>query len=192
MAQGNTNLPPGFRFYPTDEELVLHFLYRKAALLPCHPDIIPDLDLHRYDPWELNGKALAADNQWYFFSHRTQNRVSENGYWKSLDVDEPVTSGSKKVGTKKSLVFYIGEAPSGTKTNWIMHEYHLLDCGTRTRSSKSRGSSKTVSKNEWVLCRVYETNGGPQVNFCEDGFELSCMDEVFLSLDDLDETSFPN
>lgn len=49
------NLPPGFRFYPTDEELVVHFLLRKATLLPCHPDVIPDLDLYRYDPWELDG-----------------------------------------------------------------------------------------------------------------------------------------
>lgn len=48
-------LPPGFRFYPTDEELVVHFLQRKAALLPCHPDVIPDLNLYPYDPWDLDG-----------------------------------------------------------------------------------------------------------------------------------------
>lgn len=51
----NVNLPPGFRFHPTDEELVVHFLQRKAALLPCNPDVIPDLDLYPYDPWQLNG-----------------------------------------------------------------------------------------------------------------------------------------
>lgn len=51
----NEKLPPGFRFYPTDEELIVHFLHRKAALLPCHPDVIPDLDLYPYDPWELDG-----------------------------------------------------------------------------------------------------------------------------------------
>lgn len=51
----NVNLPPGFRFYPTDEELLVHFLHRKASLLPCHPDVIPDLDLFPYDPWELHG-----------------------------------------------------------------------------------------------------------------------------------------
>lgn len=55
MGDNNVNLPPGFRFYPTDEELVVHFLHRKATLLPCHPDVIPDLDLYPYDPWELDG-----------------------------------------------------------------------------------------------------------------------------------------
>lgn len=48
------NLPPGFHFCPTDEELVLHFLYRKALLLPSHPTI-PHLNLHLHDPWEFNG-----------------------------------------------------------------------------------------------------------------------------------------
>ena len=55
MGDNNVNLPPGFRFCPTDEELVVHFLHRKASLLPCHPDVIPDLDLYPYDPWDLDG-----------------------------------------------------------------------------------------------------------------------------------------
>lgn len=55
MGDNNVNLPPGFRFYPTDEELVVHFLHRKASLLPCHPDVIPDLEVYPYDPWELDG-----------------------------------------------------------------------------------------------------------------------------------------
>lgn len=53
------NLPPGFKFLPTDEELVLHFLYRKASLLPCNPNIIPDLDLNFHAPWQLNGICLS-------------------------------------------------------------------------------------------------------------------------------------
>jgi hypothetical protein len=55
MGGGATNLPPGFHFFPSDEDLVVHFLRRKAANLPCRPDIVPTILLHRYDPWELNG-----------------------------------------------------------------------------------------------------------------------------------------
>uniref|UniRef100_A0A453C0U1 NAC domain-containing protein n=1 Tax=Aegilops tauschii subsp. strangulata TaxID=200361 RepID=A0A453C0U1_AEGTS len=55
---GSTNLPPGFHFFPSDEELVIHFLRRKAALLPCRPDIVPTLPQNRYDPWELNGMYI--------------------------------------------------------------------------------------------------------------------------------------
>ncbi|KAJ9687197.1 hypothetical protein PVL29_015878 [Vitis rotundifolia] len=192
MADHNFNLPPGFRFYPTDEELVVHFLHRKAALLPCHPDVIPDLDLYPYDPWELDGKALAEGNQWYYFSRRTQNRSTNNGYWKALGIDEPImSSGGKRVGMKKYMVFYIGEAPSGIKSSWIMQEYRLSDSGSSSSSgrssSKRRGHSK-IDYSKWVVCRVSERNSDDD----DDGTELSYLDEVFLSLDDLDEISLPN
>lgn len=48
-------LPPGFVFSPTDEELILHFLYSKASLISSHPNFIPDLDPSLLVPWELNG-----------------------------------------------------------------------------------------------------------------------------------------
>lgn len=37
---------------------------------------------------------------------------------------------------------------------------------------------------KWVICRVYESNCDSDEN---DDPELSCLDEVFLSLDDLDD-----
>ncbi|XP_072950543.1 NAC domain-containing protein 104-like [Typha angustifolia] len=188
MGEGG-NLPPGFRFFPSDEELVVHFLRRKSASLPCQPDIIPTIDLHHHDPWDLNGKALQGGNQWYFFTHKTQTRSSPNGHWSHAGGrDEPVTS----VGVKKTFIFYCGDQPhEGIKTNWVMHEYHLLDTTTTSSSSsssralKKRGVHQRIESNEWVICRVYETS-------CHDeGAELSCLDEVFLSLDDLDEVSLP-
>ncbi|KAL0422344.1 UNVERIFIED_CONTAM: NAC domain-containing protein [Sesamum latifolium] len=91
MGENNFNLPPGFRFYPTDEELVVHFLQRKAALLPCHPDVIPDLDLYPYDPWDLHGKAMGEGNKWYFYSRRTKMRVSGVGIGSPLGWRNPST-----------------------------------------------------------------------------------------------------
>ncbi|XP_010930661.1 NAC domain-containing protein 104 [Elaeis guineensis] len=200
MGEGTTNLPPGFHFFPSDEELVIHFLYRKAAHLPCHP-IIPTIELHYCDPWDLNGKALQGGNYWYFFTHRAQNRETANGYWKPIGVEECITSSSdhNDVGLKKTLIFYVGEPPEGIKTNWIMHEYHLLDGVLGNASSGGGGSSRSLKKrrspriesNKWVICRVYESSCGSQ-GFHDEGMELSCLDEVFLSLDDLDEVSLPN
>ena len=183
---GASDLPPGFHFFPSDEELIVHFLRRKASLLPCQPDIVPTILLNHYDPWELNGmhllsandiflstslfgvrvmswllattffldKALQAGNQWYFFSHATQSRVTPNGYWSSICADETVKSGGCNIGLKKTLVFSIGESSEGIETNWIMHEYHLLDgrkvCSSSTSTSSSRklhrekGHSNTV------------------------------------------------
>ncbi|TKY59530.1 NAC transcription factor NAM-B2 [Spatholobus suberectus] len=186
----NVNLPPGFRFYPTDEELVVHFLQRKANLLPCHPDVIPDLELYPYDPWELHGRALAEGKQWYYYSRRTQNRVTSNGYWMPMGMEEPVitSSSNMRVGIKKYYVFHVGEAPDGNTTNWIMQEYRLLDSASSSRSSRRRAQPKP-DHNKWVICRVYERDNDDDGG---DGTELSCLDEVFLSLDDLDEISLPN
>ncbi|KAE8663778.1 UDP-glucose flavonoid 3-O-glucosyltransferase 6 [Hibiscus syriacus] len=188
----NVNLPPGFRFYPTDEELVVHFLQRKAALLPCHPDVIPDLELYPLDPWELDGKALCEGNQWYFYSRRTHNRSTRNGYWEPMGIDEPVVNSisSKRVGMKRYLVFYIGEGgPAAIKTNWIMQEYRLSGSDSGTGKSSKRGGHSKIDYNKWVVCRVYERNCNEDED--DDGTELSCLDEVFLSLDDMDEISLP-
>jgi hypothetical protein len=66
LPAGNTQqLPPGFRFHPTDEELVLHYLWRKVEsdihqvftiFSPRCRDVIAEVDLYKFDPWELPGK----------------------------------------------------------------------------------------------------------------------------------------
>ncbi|KAF9690185.1 hypothetical protein SADUNF_Sadunf01G0169400 [Salix dunnii] len=190
----SANLPPGFRFCPSDQELVLHFLHRKAARLPGHPDvIIPDLDLYPYDPWQLEGKALSEGKQLYFYSRRTQNKITSNGYWKPMAgrVEEPVLTsdhhGNKIVGMKSYFLFHTAD---GIKTNWVMEEYRQSESCTSsssTKSSKTRDRQKQ-DRSKWVICRVYERNFDEE----DGGAELSCLDEVFLSLDDLDEISLPN
>lgn len=59
-ADSSTNsqhphLPPGFRFHPTDEELVIHYLKKKVESLPIPAAIIAEVDLYKFDPWELPG-----------------------------------------------------------------------------------------------------------------------------------------
>lgn len=95
----------------------------------------------------FTGKAIFGEKEWYFFSPRDRkypngsrpNRVAGSGYWKATGTDKIITTEGRKVGIKKALVFYVGKAPKGTKTNWIMHEYRLLD------SSRKNGSSKVQS-----------------------------------------------
>lgn len=47
---------PGFRFHPTEEELVEFYLRRKVEGRRFNVELITFLDLYRYDPWELPGK----------------------------------------------------------------------------------------------------------------------------------------
>ncbi|GAA0162111.1 DNA-binding transcription factor [Lithospermum erythrorhizon] len=151
------SLPPGFRFFPTDEELLVQYLCKKVAGHHFSLEIIGEIDLYKFDPWVLPSKAMFGEKEWYFFSPRDRkypngtrpNRVAGSGYWKATGTDKMITSGGRKVGIKKALVFYIGKAPKGTKTNWIMHEYRLFE------PQRKHGSSKL---DEWVLCRIYKKN----------------------------------
>ncbi|XP_015693359.2 NAC domain-containing protein 68 [Oryza brachyantha] len=158
-AEAELNLPPGFRFHPTDEELVVHYLCRKVARQPLPVPIIAEVDLYKLDPWDLPEKALFGRKEWYFFTPRDRkypngsrpNRAAGRGYWKATGADKPVApkGSARTVGIKKALVFYSGKAPRGVKTDWIMHEYRLAEAD---RAPGKKGSQKL---DEWVLCRLY-------------------------------------
>lgn len=49
------SLPPGFRFHPTDEELVAYYLNRKINGRKIDLEIIPEVDLYKCEPWDLPG-----------------------------------------------------------------------------------------------------------------------------------------
>ncbi|KAM3302358.1 NAC transcription factor 56 [Capsicum chacoense] len=160
-------LPPGFRFHPTDEELVVHYLKKKIASVPLPVSIIAEVDLYKFDPWELPAKATFGEQEWYFFSPRDRkypngarpNRAATSGYWKATGTDKPVLTagGTQKVGVKKALVFYGGKPPKGVKSNWIMHEYRLAE---NKANNKPPGcdlaNKKSLRLDDWVLCRIYK------------------------------------
>jgi len=52
MAQ---RLPPGFRFHPTDVELVAYYLKEKINARPIEMNPIAVVDLYKCEPWDLPG-----------------------------------------------------------------------------------------------------------------------------------------
>ncbi|MFS7994614.1 putative transcription factor NAM family [Helianthus anomalus] len=132
---GDSQLPPGFRFHPTDEELITCYLLHKVLDGNFTCRAIADVDLNKCEPWELPQKAKMGEKEWYFFSLLDRkyptglrtNRATNAGYWKATGKDREIYSSktSALVGMKKTLVFYRGRAPKGEKSNWVMHEYRL-------------------------------------------------------------------
>ena len=55
--QSSQSLAPGFRFHPTDEELVWYYLKRKVAGKSFRFDAISVVDIYKIEPWDLPGKA---------------------------------------------------------------------------------------------------------------------------------------
>lgn len=70
MTGDNLVLPPGFRFHPTDEELVMHYLIKKCASQTISVPIIAEIDLYKFDPWQLPGEfQLFRSCFWFRFYH---------------------------------------------------------------------------------------------------------------------------
>lgn len=85
------------------------------------------------------GLAKIGEKEWYFYVPRDRkqangggrpSRTTERGFWKATGSDRPVRSAAdpkRLIGLKKTLVYYEGRAPRGTKTDWVMNEYRLPD-----------------------------------------------------------------
>jgi len=56
-----THVPPGFRFHPTDEELVDYYLRRKANSRRIAFNFIREVDLHKVEPWDLQGIDIISN-----------------------------------------------------------------------------------------------------------------------------------
>ncbi|KAK7263827.1 hypothetical protein RJT34_31424 [Clitoria ternatea] len=158
MGSSNGGVPPGFRFHPTDEELLHYYLKKKVSFQKFDMDVIREVDLNKMEPWDLQERCRIGStpqNEWYFFSHKDRkyptgsrtNRATNAGFWKATGRDKCIRNSYKKIGMRKTLVFYKGRAPHGQKTDWIMHEYRLED-----------GNDPQGNTNEdgWVVCRVFK------------------------------------
>ncbi|KAM7266750.1 hypothetical protein ACFE04_004647 [Oxalis oulophora] len=149
-------VPPGFRFHPTEEELVGYYLKRKINSLKIDLDVIIDIDILKMEPWDVQARCKISNeeqSEWYFFSHKDKkyptgtrtNRATACGFWKATGRDKAVLSKNRIIGMRKTLVYYNGRAPNGRKTDWIMHEYRF------------QTSEHAPSQEEgWVVCRAFK------------------------------------
>ncbi|XP_024975742.1 NAC domain-containing protein 86-like [Cynara cardunculus var. scolymus] len=174
------SLPPGFRFHPTDEELVAYYLKRKINGHEIELQVIPEVDLYKCEPWDLPGKSLlpSKDLEWYFFSPRDRkypngsrtNRATKSGYWKATGKDRKVNSQSRAMGMKKTLVYYRGRAPHGSRTDWVMHEYRLDERECETASGLQL-------QDAYSLCRVFKKSlNAPKATTTGDRYATAASD----------------
>ncbi|KAL6890175.1 hypothetical protein ACP4OV_008938 [Aristida adscensionis] len=137
---GQNQLQPGFRFCPTEEDLVLEYLRRRAVNEPVPSTIISDVDILSKNPWDLVPEGVTEK---YYFSQRVLRwpqgnrckRATEEGFWKATGKETSVMYNCNRsgvrllVGLRKTMVYYRGKAPAGERTNWVMQEFRLAGAG---------------------------------------------------------------
>ncbi|XP_059279364.1 NAC domain-containing protein 68-like [Lycium ferocissimum] len=139
------SLPPGTRFYPSDQLLISYYLSSKNRSDHRNDfgiNLIQEIDFYNYDPFNLPDSACfrygrgGQKRHWFCFVaarvlKRRAGTGSGGGYWKKKRgrVKDVVGEGAGKVvvGTRKTFGFYLGDcgSKSGVKTDWLMYEYAL-------------------------------------------------------------------
>ncbi|KAL3813923.1 hypothetical protein ACJIZ3_015191 [Penstemon smallii] len=155
-VNGRIHVPAGYRFTPTDNELLVYYLKGKVYNLP-----LPNLILEHDAVFDSSPSDLPGDpkEKRYFFTKRKINNITKirrlssgYGYWKASGKDKQIlVSGTDLVvGVKKTLVFYDGR---GSKTEWIMDELSLVGSITAPYLPKEQ----MVQVGDWVVCRLYQS-----------------------------------
>ncbi|KAL8253848.1 hypothetical protein R6Q59_032069 [Mikania micrantha] len=166
-VNGQSKVPPGFRFHPTEEELLQYYLRKKVAYEKIDLDVIREVDLNKLEPWDIQdicNIGSTPQNDWYFFSHKDKkyptgtrtNRATTEGFWKATGRDKIIHSSLQRIGMRKTLVFYKGRAPHGQKSEWIMHEYRLDDNIIPIQDSTASSLCDYAHEEGWVVCRVFK------------------------------------
>ncbi|KAC9780756.1 hypothetical protein E3N88_45266 [Mikania micrantha] len=152
-----SHVPPGFRFHPTDEELVDYYLRKKIASKRIDLDIIKDVDLYRIEPWDLQGASVhlapklevpenlhsktinlcklgtEEQNDWYFFSYKDKKYPTGNRTNRATKAGFwKATGRDKGVYSKQNLV--------GMRKTLVFYE----------------GRAPNGQKSDWIMHEVFK------------------------------------
>lgn len=137
--------PKGFRFNPTDDELIVHYLFYKVydeELLP--PNVVSECNLYENEETWQKKFDETGEKTLYFFTQlkkktekgsRIERSAGQSGTWKCqkdhkiylpLQDDDGRKHSSKKthIGSMRKFSF-VPNSKTNNEYGWVMHEYRL-------------------------------------------------------------------
>ncbi|PIA46041.1 hypothetical protein AQUCO_01600364v1 [Aquilegia coerulea] len=165
-------LAPGFRFRPTDEELIVYYLRPRVFNKPIpYNVVIADADVFGIPPEKLKDKApfVPGDGNLFFFAERkrrypkggrpqrstrcTENMKADHLTWTSTQTQVQIKlKNGKVIGTRALLKLMVNKKP----TKWRMHEFKIeKSCLPPPKDDQGKEGYLDV-----VLCRVYKKKEG--------------------------------
>uniref|UniRef100_A0A0D9X6R0 NAC domain-containing protein n=1 Tax=Leersia perrieri TaxID=77586 RepID=A0A0D9X6R0_9ORYZ len=138
MAAARVGLTPGYKFQPSDEQLVQHFLlpYLREQPVPLLGAAVVRDDPRSAPPWELFARNGRGDEDDAYFlapadggGRQSRALAGGRGKWITQRLErtaELVLAGSGSVVFEKHrLNFHAGEGRCGS-TGWVMHEFAVV------------------------------------------------------------------
>ncbi|BFG28907.1 hypothetical protein CerSpe_151810 [Prunus speciosa] len=160
---GGYQVPVGYRFTPSEEELLLHYLFPRMNGEDYPKGVVPDCDLYgTKEPWEIwRDFHSSPDDQEDIYVFTTLKKKTPNGsrfcrtvgatgtgVWKGEDSGKKIRARGSDIGIRKRFRYMNPGSPHDDR--WIMLEFQLDESLVRVRN-----------KETIVLClvRKKETSG---------------------------------
>ncbi|XVE81172.1 hypothetical protein DITRI_Ditri15bG0041400 [Diplodiscus trichospermus] len=151
-------VPTGFRFSPTDEELIDILNQKVSGNTATAPlDFIVESNIYELEPKDLQwtqSVALNNNERYYYCKRESDSReVSGRGWWKATSHVKTISVDGRVVGYKRPLTFHRfrddqRKRKDAIKTDWIMHEYVLQSNPTEWRLCKIKYKGKEKLKED--------------------------------------------
>ncbi|XP_022715890.1 protein CUP-SHAPED COTYLEDON 2-like [Durio zibethinus] len=155
---GDQYLPVGYRFVPTDEELVSHYLINRVFCKPVPASVFQEINASELysQPPKSSVQFSSGEREWFFFIHKDGNFDDEQhktlfrmvgdglGFWRSNGEKPLFDTSGNVVAFKIHLTYFSGCLSKAKKTHWRMDEYRL----------PIQFYTLHNSKEEWALGRL--------------------------------------
>ncbi|XVF37675.1 hypothetical protein REPUB_Repub20aG0030000 [Reevesia pubescens] len=144
------NIPHGYRFDPTKEDIFCFYLPAAIHGEPVPCDALIELDIYggeNKEPWKIFDKD-AKKTFWVFTKLKKKSksridRTAGDGCWLSRSIKEVKDAHGQLLGFDKYFTFICKNCKlSQGNGHWIMHEFSLKD------------ESSDESSNNYVICEI--------------------------------------